>query len=191
VSGSGGNAGVPSGGLGPEERGALLRAARESIAAHLLGRPATLPAASGRLAERRGAFVTLRGRDGDLRGCVGRIRSDEPLLRTVAGMAVAAAAEDGRFPPVGGDELGHLRIEVSVLGPMAPIRPEEVDVGRHGLLIEHQGRRGVLLPQVPVEHGWDRAAFLGHTCRKAGLPEDAWKEPGAGLLAFTADVFGE
>jgi AmmeMemoRadiSam system protein A len=117
--------------------------------------------------------------------------SEDTLLETVARMAVAAAIEDGRFEPVTPAELDHLSIEVSALSPLQPIRPEEIEVGRHGLLIALGGRRGVLLPQVPKEYGWDRETFLVHTCRKAGLSDDAWKEPGVELLAFTADVFGE
>ena len=97
--------------------------------------------------------MTLHRRDGELRGCVGLMRSDRPLLETVARMAVAAAIEDGRFDPVTEAELDGLTIEISALGPLEPIRPEEVEVGRHGLLIGYGGRRGVLLPQVPVEHG--------------------------------------
>jgi AmmeMemoRadiSam system protein A len=184
---------VPEAGeLTPEERRVLLAAARESIAAHLGRRPARLPTPSGALARKQGAFVTLHRReDGELRGCVGMMRSEEPLLGTVARMAVVAATEDGRFDPVIGGELGGLRIEISALSPLEPIRPEDVVVGRHGLLIGLGGRRGVLLPQVPVEHGWDREAFLAHTCRKAGLPEDAWRKPGVELLGFTATVFGE
>ncbi|HEX9189471.1 MAG TPA: AmmeMemoRadiSam system protein A [Vicinamibacteria bacterium] len=177
--------------LTPNERAALLRAAREAIAAHFERRKAALPAATGALAETRGAFVTLHRKDGALRGCVGLLRSDRPLLETVARMAVAAAVEDGRFSPVAAGEVPSLRIEVSALGPLEPIRPEAVEVGRHGLLISHRERRGVLLPQVPVEHGWDRETFLRHTCGKAGLPEEDWKEPGAELLGFTAEVFGE
>jgi AmmeMemoRadiSam system protein A len=180
-----------AGGPTARERDALLRAARESIAEHLRGRRPRLPAPTGLLAEKRGAFVTLHARDGELRGCVGLMRSDRPLLETVARMAVAAATEDGRFAPVTEAELPALTIEISALGPLEPIRPEEVEVGRHGLLISHGGRRGVLLPQVPVEHGWDRETFLAHTCWKAGLPEDAWRNPGVELLAFTAFVFGE
>jgi AmmeMemoRadiSam system protein A len=173
------------------EREVLLRTARESIAAHFQRRRPPLPATTGALAERRGAFVTLHGKDGELRGCVGLMRSDQSLLETVARMAVAAATEDGRFDPVTEAELGELKIEVSALGPLEPIRPEAVEVGRHGLLISYGGRRGVLLPQVPVEHGWDRETFLAHTCGKAGLPEDTWRKPGIELLAFTAAVFGE
>jgi AmmeMemoRadiSam system protein A len=173
------------------DRQALLRAARESIAAHLEKRRPQLPAATGALAEHQGAFVTLHESDGELRGCIGMMQSDRPLLDTVARMAVAAATEDRRFGPVTPAELDGLRIEISALGPLVPIRPEAVEVGRHGLLIGYGGRRGVLLPQVPVEQGWDRETFLAHTCWKAGLPEDTWKKPGVELLGFTATVFGE
>lgn len=173
------------------EREALLRVAREAIAAHFERKKPALPAATAALAEKRGAFVTLHRKDGELRGCVGLLSSDRSLLETVARMAVAAAVEDGRFSPVAAGELPTLRIEVSALGPLEPIRPEEVVVGRHGLVVSRRERRGVLLPQVPVEHGWDRETFLAHACGKAGLPEADWKEPGAELLGFTADVFGE
>ena len=104
--------------------------------------------------------------------------------------AVAAATEDPRFPPVSPDELSSLRVEISVLTPLVLIRPEEVEVGRHGLMIAQGRRRGLLLPQVPVEWGWDRETFLDQTCVKAGLPPSAWRH-GATLWAFTAEVFGE
>jgi AmmeMemoRadiSam system protein A len=136
--------------------------------------------------------VTLRRRDdGELRGCVGRMVSEDPLAETVAAMAVAAATEDGRFDPVTVAELPSLSIEISALGPMREIRPEDVEVGVHGLMVRCGGRRGVLLPQVPVEHHWDRETFLAHICRKAGLALDAWRRPDCELLAFTAAVFGE
>ncbi len=119
------------------------------------------------------------------------MRAERPLVETVVAMAVAAATEDGRFEPVTLEQLPGLAIEISALGPMRPIRPEDVEVGRHGLLISLGRRRGVLLPQVPLEQGWDRETFLAHTCWKAGLPEDAWRDPSAELLGFTATVFGE
>ena len=179
--------------LAPEERRELLRVARRSLEEHFAGRGPYRPeAASAALGEDRGAFVTLhRARDGELRGCIGMMQSDEPLVHTVARMAVAAATEDGRFESVTAEELPEVQIEVSALGRMRPIRPEAVEVGRHGLMIIHQGRRGVLLPQVPVEHGWDRETFLDHTCLKAGLLPGTWAEEGAELLGFTAEVFGE
>lgn len=188
--------GGPGSGAGLEldalERRSLLRAAREAIAARLASQKASLPPLEGGLAAARGAFVTLRrASDGGLRGCVGQLEGDAPLLMTVVDMAVAAAARDGRFDPVTADELVSLRIEISVLSPLEPIRPSEVEVGRHGLLVRRGARRGVLLPQVPVEQGWDRETFLAHTCEKAGLPPDAWTQPGVELLGFTATVFGE
>jgi AmmeMemoRadiSam system protein A len=178
--------------LSREERELLLRAARAAIDAHLRGVDFGPPEARGALAEPRGAFVTLRRRaDDELRGCVGLMRPERSLLATVVAMAVAAATEDGRFEPVALEELPALALEISALGPLRPIRPEAVEVGRHGLLISLGRRRGVLLPQVPLEHGWDRETFLKHTCWKAGLPEDAWHDPAAELLGFTAAVFGE
>jgi len=182
-----------SGDLTAEERDELLRVARRSLDEHFAGRGPYRPEPmTPTLDEKRGAFVTLhRARGGDLRGCVGMMRSEESLVRTVARMAVAAATEDGRFDSVTAAELSELHLEISALGPMLPIRPEEVVVGRHGLLISHEGRRGVLLPQVPVEHEWDRETFLDHTCLKAGLPPGTWQEEGVELLSFTAEVFGE
>jgi len=113
-----------------------------------------------------------------------------PLFKVVQECAVAAATEDPRFPPVSPGELPSLRVEVSVLTPLAPILPEEVEIGRHGLMVSQGGRRGLLLPQVPVEWGWDRETFLDQACVKAGLPPSAWRH-GATLQAFTAEVFGE
>jgi AmmeMemoRadiSam system protein A len=182
---------APARELTAEDRQALLAAARESIAAHFERRRPRLPSAAGVLGECRGAFVTLHGRDGDLRGCIGMMQPARPLLETVAHMAVAAATEDGRFEPVTESELPRLVIEISVLGPLQPIRPDDVEVGTHGLLISYCGRRGVLLPQVPVEHGWDRERFLEHTCYKAGLSPDTWRNAGVELRGFTAVVFSE
>jgi uncharacterized protein len=178
--------------LSAADRRRLLEVAREAIVAHLAGRAYRPPEASGPLGEARGAFVSLHGREeGDLRGCVGRMESDEPLVLTVARMAVAAAIHDGRFEPVRAEELDRLWLEVSALGPLRPIRPEEVEVGRDGIVVSCSGRRGVLLPQVAVEHDWNAETFLDRTCSKAGLPAGAWRRPEASLLAFTAEVFGE
>jgi AmmeMemoRadiSam system protein A len=180
-------------GLTTEERAELLRVARTSLEVHLAGRGPYQPnPTTPTLAEHRGAFVTLhRARDGELRGCVGMMRSEESLVRTVARMAVSAGVDDGRFMPVTPEELSELQIEISALGSLKPIRPDDVEIGRHGLLISHRGHRGVLLPQVPVEHEWDRETFLEHTCIKAGLPPEAWREDDADLLGFTAEVFGD
>jgi AmmeMemoRadiSam system protein A len=185
--------GAASGGeVSAGDRRALLAIAREAIASRLAGRVYRPPAPEGALAEPRGAFVTLRRRaDGELRGCVGRLVSEDPLAHTVAAMAVAAATEDGRFEVVTAAELPSLVIEISALGPMRPIRPEAVEVGVHGLAVRCGSRRGVLLPQVPLEQGWDRETFLAQTCRKAGLPPGASRHAEVEWLAFTAAVFGE
>jgi AmmeMemoRadiSam system protein A len=172
-----------------EERAQLLRLAHQSIASALDGADTPLEAPPPRFAELRGAFTSLYLR-GDLRGCVGYVAARCPVYQAVAETARAAAFEDNRFPPMTREEAEHLEIELSILSPPHPIRAEEIEIGRHGLLVSWNGRRGLLLPQVPVEQGWDRTTFLEQTCRKAGLPLDAWKN-GATLEAFTAEVFGE
>lgn len=126
----------------------------------------------------------------ELRGCVGYVLSVIPLYRAVAETARSAAFEDPRFDPVTREEAESLHIELSILTPPQPIQPELIEVGRHGLLIVKNGRRGLLLPQVPIEHNWDRITFLQQTCRKAGLSQDAW-ENGAVIQAFTAEIFGD
>jgi AmmeMemoRadiSam system protein A len=178
-------------GLPPEARTRLLEQARVAIASHLQGED-PLVADEGEPWPPQGAFVTLKTRsNGHLRGCIGRVEADQPLAVTVRRMAVAAATQDPRFPLVTPEELATLRVEISVLSPLAPIHPEDVEVGRHGLFVRFRGRSGLLLPQVPVAQRWDRETFLDHTCRKAGLPADSWRDPECVLLAFTAIVFGE
>ncbi|MFZ0771229.1 MAG: AmmeMemoRadiSam system protein A [Candidatus Sulfotelmatobacter sp.] len=173
----------------PQERTLLLRLAHDSISSALQGRAIPLDPPTPHLAELRGAFTSLYLR-GELRGCVGYVLPTSSVYRAVAETACAAAFDDNRFPPVTQNEAPHLEIELSILSLPQPIRAEAVEVGRHGLLISQHGRRGLLLPQVPVEHSWDRTAFLQQTCRKAGLPQDAWQK-GATLQAFTAEVFGD
>ncbi len=172
-----------------EERTVLLRLAHDSIASALEGREISLDPPTPHLAEHRGAFTSLHLL-GELRGCVGYVLPTCSVYRAVAETSRAAAFDDNRFPPVSQEEAPHLEIELSILSPPQPIRAEEVEVGRHGLLISWHGRRGLLLPQVPIEHEWDRTTFLEQTCRKAGLPLDAWQK-GATLEAFTAEVFGD
>lgn len=136
-----------------------------------------------------GAFVTLNV-DKRLRGCIGRIMDDRPLYRTVADMARAAAFEDPRFPPLGAGEMAGLSIEISILGPVTRCPdPALVEVGRHGLIVRRGAMQGLLLPQVPVEWRWDRETFLAQTCRKAGLPSDAWRREGTEIYWFEAEVF--
>ena len=186
-----------------EERMLLLRLAHDSISSALQHRELSLEPPTPHLAEPRGVFTSLYLRrvreedqpkeehhEAELRGCVGYVLPTCAVFRAVAETARAAAFDDNRFSPVTQEEAPHLEVELSILSPPQAIRPEEIQVGRHGLLISGHGRRGLLLPQVPVERGWDRTTFLEQTCRKAGLPLDAWQN-GATIEAFTAEVFGE
>jgi uncharacterized protein len=171
------------------ERTLLLKLAHEAIESALEGRKILLEPTSAHLAQPRGVFTTLY-LGGQLRGCVGYVFPVESLFRGVIETARAAASEDTRFRPVTRHEALHLKVSLSVLSMLHPIQPEQVKIGRHGLVVSLAGHRGLLLPQVPIEHEWDRITFLEQTCRKAGLPEDAWKR-GATLEAFSAEVFGE
>lgn len=178
--------------LSEGDRQRLLAIARHAIASRLGGQAPAPPEASGVLGEKRGVFVTLRRRrDGELRGCVGFSEARFPLGEAVARAAQLAAFEDGRFEPVTAGELDALALDVSVLSPLAPIAPDAVEVGRHGLLIRCEGRVGLLLPLVPVQFGWNRDEYLEHLCRKAGLPRDAWKRTEAQLFSFTTELIEE
>ncbi len=175
--------------LSAADRRSLLALARQSVAAHASG--SAPPAVPATPAVRAGAFVTLH-RDRQLRGCIGSLQTDRPVAEIVRQSAVAAA-EDPRFSPVTPDEVGALDVEVSVLGPLEaldPVDPAGVEIGRHGLVVEEGLRRGLLLPQVATEWGWDAETFLSQACVKAGLPTDAWRR-GAGVFRFEAVVFGE
>jgi AmmeMemoRadiSam system protein A len=177
-----------------DERRTLLRIAHQAILSALEHQPfPDKPVASPALSEPRGVFTTLY-LPGDLhrqlRGCVGYASPIAPLHRAVAETARAAAFDDSRFLPVTKEEALKLEISLSVLSRLFPIQPDVVEVGSHGLIISDGIRRGLLLPQVPVEYGWDRETFLDQTCRKAGLPLDAWRKA-ATLEAFTAEVFGD
>jgi AmmeMemoRadiSam system protein A len=172
-----------------QERDQLLRLAHDSIASGLQHSEISLDPPTPHFAELRGAFTSLHLRD-ELRGCVGYVLPTCAVYRAVAETARAAAFDDNRFPPVTKEEAPDLEIELSILSPAQPIHAEEVEVGRHGLVISWHGRRGLLLPQVPIERSWDRTTFLEQTCRKAGLPLDAWQK-GATIEAFTAEVFGD
>ncbi len=173
----------------PEERQILLRLAHQAIEADLEEQPLDLTAPTPHLAECRGAFTTLH-LQGRLRGCIGYVLPTHSLYKTVAETARAAAFEDPRFEPVTLEEAPALKIEISVLSGLRPIDPAQVTVGKHGLVVTEGSRRGLLLPQVPVEWDWGRETFLAQTCLKAGLAPDAWLH-GAELQAFTAEVFGE
>jgi AmmeMemoRadiSam system protein A len=172
-----------------EERAVLLALAHKSIAATLEGQTVSLDSPLPHLTELRGVFTTLY-LQGQLRGCVGYVFPTSPLYRTVAETAQAAAFQDSRFHPVTHEEAPALKISLSILSPLAPIRAEDIEVGKHGLVVSMAGRRGLLLPQVPVEQGWNRIQFLEQTSRKAGLPMNAWQS-GAKLEAFTAEVFSD
>lgn len=172
-----------------DEQRYLLQLARRALDAHVRG---AVPPAVETTAEdpRRGAFVSIFWR-GDLRGCLGRLTSSLPLRRLVFQLAQAVADSDPRFDRVSASELAEIGFEISVLTPEREIvSVEEIIVGRHGLIVEAHSSRGLLLPQVPVEHGWDRDTFLDHACIKAGLPPDAWRR-GARTFVFEAQVFGE
>ncbi len=190
----GGATGNPAGRLSDVDRATLFRIARSGLRARMAGEPVPdLPTAANSPALKRpsGAFVTLEI-DGRLRGCIGHIVGRLPLAETVSRMAVAAAFEDPRFPPLTPGELDRIAIEISVLGSLTPVTdPDDIRVGTHGLYIQRGRRSGLLLPQVATDHGWDRKAFLAATCRKAGLPADAWQEPETRLQTFTAEVFSE
>jgi AmmeMemoRadiSam system protein A len=141
------------------------------------------------LQQTRACFVSLH-KSGQLRGCIGQVTARLPLYQAVAEAAYSASREDPRFPPVDSDELAEIDIEISVLSPFTPIKPEDVQLGRHGLLLTRDRARGLFLPQVPELYGWDRQEYLKELCRKAHLEPEAWKH-GASLQAFTAEVFGE
>ena len=176
--------------VGPADRAALLALARESILAGLERRRPSPPPRTPSLEERRGAFVTLHIH-GRLRGCIGRMLGDLPLYDAVQAMAVAAAFEDPRFPPLSADEYPAVDLEISVLSPMEPCQPGDVVPGVHGVYLTKGYSAGVFLPQVAPEQGWDREALLDNLCRKAGLPPGSHLAPGAELRRFTAVVFGE
>jgi AmmeMemoRadiSam system protein A len=146
---------------------------------------------TGNLARPGGAFVTIKIR-GVLRGCIGYIESHLPLGRVVAEVAEKSALEDPRFPPLTADEANTIELEVSVLSPLQPVADvQKIEVGVHGLMLELGRNRGLLLPQVAVEYGWDREAFLEHTARKAGLSPNAWQDTQAKIYSFIAEVVQE
>jgi len=177
--------------IAESDRDELLGIARAAIGRSLGGgEPPTAPR-NDALMRPAAAFVTLHTQ-GQLRGCIGHVEADRALGDVVASCAVSAATGDPRFHPVTSAELDALEIEISVLGAFEPVHSiEEIEVGRHGLLVESGWRRGLLLPQVAPEWGWDAAQFVAQTCRKAGLPPDAWPSGGARLYRFEAEVFGE
>jgi AmmeMemoRadiSam system protein A len=177
--------------LSETDRQSLLNLARRAIAeAVSLQKTAGGIPQSRMLVEKRGVFVTLHAR-GRLRGCIGVVEAVDPLIESIARCAAGAALHDPRFSPVRVEELPELRIEISLLSPLDPILPEHIEIGTHGLLVSQGSKRGLLLPQVAVEHKLAPQQFLEETCRKAGLNATAWQEPETKILGFTCDVFSE
>jgi len=175
--------------ISPEDRERLLTLARQALEARVRRQAAPRAPAGGVFEWPCGAFVTLHYR-GQLRGCLGRLEPQR-LSDTVVHLAAVVSDSDPRFEPVQPDELSDIDIEISVLTPDREVTSvDEIQVGRHGLIVEKGSHRGLLLPQVPVEQRWDVITFLEHTCLKAGLPRDAWRQ-GARLSVFEAEVFGE
>ena len=176
--------------ISPEDQRRLIELARRALEAKV-HRAGVFEVDAPQVADVRcGAFVTI-SHHGELRGCLGRLDSPLPIANLVAELAEAVADSDPRFTPVVPQELVGIEVEISVLTPEREIESiEEIEVGRHGLIVEQGHSRGLLLPQVPEEHGWDRHAFLQHACLKAGLAADAWRR-GARIFVFEAQVFGE
>ncbi len=184
--------------LSTDEQKELLRIARATVKEYLVsGRmPPGAPHKQSLLAP-AAVFVSFHEGE-ELRGCIGTTHETTPLFRTVQEMSIAAASRDPRYPPIRLDELGRMTIEVSVLGDRAAVKaPEEITVGTHGLMVTSRaagrtaGHRGLLLPKVAVEQGWDAAELFAHTCEKAGLPRDFWQSEDALLERFIAQVFDE
>ncbi|MDD4899459.1 MAG: AmmeMemoRadiSam system protein A, partial [Candidatus Omnitrophica bacterium] len=179
--------------LNHEQRKKLLEIARTSIQTYLeTGKRLELKESDPFLAREMGAFVTLRQND-DLRGCIGNLAGREPLYLTIRDMAIEAATGDPRFAQVTPEELKNVTIEISVLSPMKRIQSvDEIELGKHGVLIKRGFQSGVFLPQVATETGWSKEEFLSNLCaHKAGLPAQAWKEKGAEIYTFSAEVFSE
>ncbi len=173
--------------LSDSDREALLRVARDAVHSAVARTAFPQIPNSAVFSEICGVFVTLHVA-GLLRGCIGVVQPREPLSRTVPDCAASAALNDPRFPPLQLADLPDLDVEISLLSSATPIPPDSIQVGLHGLLIDRDGHRGLLLPQVATEHHLDRERFLAETCRKAGLPPDAWRDPRTRILAFTCEL---
>ncbi|MCX6169290.1 MAG: AmmeMemoRadiSam system protein A [Ignavibacteriales bacterium] len=176
-----------------EEKKILLDTARTAIKSFFSGEKITQPDYDKHpiFKSHAGAFVTLTDH-GHLRGCIGYITSDQPLFETVCEAAVQASQHDPRFSPVRNSEIQNLALEISILSEPFPLNSyEEVKIGKHGLILEEKGRRGLLLPQVPIEHNLNREQFLDAICRKTGFQEGYWKTKQLKLSGFTATVFSD
>jgi len=179
--------------LTSSQREKLIILARDAIRSAANGEPLSTPVVSDQAFKRpSGVFVTLTETVGDLRGCIGYIKPDYPLVQAVVYAAEAAALRDPRFPPVSPGEVNGLKISISILHPTRVIRDiSEIIPGRDGLIVRKGLRQGLLLPQVANRHGWGVERFLEETCAKAGLSRSEWRDPGTVIEAFTAEVFGE
>ncbi len=177
-----------------EEKIVLIKLARKSIEVVLnieSDDPKIDPAKYPVLDSKSGVFVTIKIGT-ELRGCIGYITTDKPLVETIKDAATAAAFQDPRFPPLQQSEYHGIDLEISILSEPYPMNDyNEIVLGEHGLILEEHGKRGLLLPQVPLEHGMDKNQFLNAICRKAGLPEEEWKERKLNMYLFTATVFSE
>jgi len=178
--------------LSLEEKQALVAIARTAIENYVLcDEEYVEPREEKNLNVRSGCFVTIK-QDGKLRGCIGNFQSELPLFKEVAKIAISSAVRDPRFYPMKEEDLSNYSLELSVLSPLQKIEDiEQIEVGQHGIYLEKGYYRGVLLPQVASEHGWDRTTFLKQTCTKAGLPTDAWEAEDAEIYIFSAQIFCE
>jgi len=177
--------------LSEADRKAILELARQAVEeAVCRNRPVLEIPRTETLERRCGVFVTLHVA-GRLHGCIGVIEGKETLGQSIVRCAASAALEDQRFPKMRAEELKELEIEVSLLSGLERIQPEEIEIGRHGLLVEQDYRRGLLLPQVAEEHHLSKEQFLQETCRKAGLRTDAWQSPATRIFGFTCEIVTE
>lgn len=178
--------------LNDGERTFLLQLARKVISTTAKGEtPDTPDYFSEKLSSKLGTFVTLH-KLGELRGCIGYVEGIRPLQDAVIEMAQSAAFNDPRFAPVSSDEVDDLELEISVLSPIKEVKDvDEIEIGKHGLIIEQGFYKGLLLPQVATENHWDKTEFLQHTCRKSGLPVNAWQDNNTKIYAFSAEIFSE
>lgn len=177
--------------LSERDKRDLLRVARDSIERAITKQAPSSEEMGGVLGEPAGAFVTLRMR-GELRGCIGYIEPRLPLIKTVEEVAAKAALEDPRFYPLTRDECDEVDIEVSVLSQLQQVEStDQIEIGKHGVVLDGGITRGLLLPQVAEEFHWDKETFLRHTAVKAGLPPEAWNHPAVQLYTFTVEKFSE
>lgn len=176
--------------INQEDRSILANLARLSIESCLSGQDVPLPEVSSQVLNLKlGSFVTIN-KNNILRGCIGTIVGHEPLYLNVWRMARAAAFSDPRFPPMKAGEWPGVSLHISVLDMLSPCHdPEAIEVGKHGIALKFGDHSSVFLPQVPVEQGWDRIAYLEHLCEKAGLHRDSWRMPEAKLFWYEAIVF--